>query len=155
MSCVVVVPVVFPLVSGVLSGLAAAAAVAAATGLGLTLNTDGSNESTTAKNSVDLCLNNAAEAVAGASVGQKMHFAEDGVAVEFSVDENGRALVHASGYKSEEELRELGETLAKRIVQQYAYHRVVTEMRERNMNLVEEEVEEDGTVRMLVRVHHG
>lgn len=155
MSVVVVIPVVLaiPAVPGVLSGLVGAAVFAAATGMGL--RADENAECDAGGNSVDLRLENAAEAVAGVSVGQTMRFAGDGVTVEFSIDENGRAAVRASGRKSGEELRELGETLAKRIVQQYAYHRIVTEMRERNMNIVEEEVEEDGTVRMLVRIHHG
>ena len=86
---------------------------------------------------------------------QRKRFFGDGIAVEFCIDENGRSFVRAFGQKSEEELRELGETMAGRIMQQYAFHRVVAEMRERNMNIVEEEVEEDGTVRLLVRVHHG
>lgn len=153
MSVMVTVVVTLPMVSGALSGVAMAAAMAAAASLGL--NIDEGNAETAAANSVDLCLNNSAELASGLSVGQSMRFKGDGVSVVFSIDENGRALVRASGTGSDDELRELGERLANRIVQQYAYHRVVTEMRERNMNIVEEEVEEDGTVRMRVRIHHG
>ena len=153
MSVVITVGVTLPMITGALSGLVAAAAVAAAGSIGLKVD-DTANAAASA-NSVDIRLNNASEAAAGMSAGQSLRFSGDGVAVEFFIDENGRASVRASGRGSEEELRALGETMAKRIVQQYAYHRVVTEMRERNMNIVEEEIEEDGTVRMRVRIHHG
>jgi hypothetical protein len=49
----------------------------------------------------------------------------------------------------------MGEALAQKLVQQYAYHRLVSEMKVRNMNVIEEELEEDGTVRMRVRVIQG
>lgn len=155
MSVVVVIPVilVIPAMPGILSEIIGSAVHAAAASLDLRVADD--TENMTAANSVTLCLDNAAEVVAGASFRQKMQFTNDQVTVEFSVDTDGQASVRTFGNKSEDKLRELGETMAKRIVQQYAYHRVVTEMRERNMNIVEEDIDEDGTVRMLVRIHLG
>jgi hypothetical protein len=47
--------------------------------------------------------------------------------------------------------RQLGQDLIGRVTQQYVYHRLVTEMKERNMAVVHEEVDEDRTVRIRVR----
>jgi len=41
--------------------------------------------------------------------------------------------------------------MANRLVQQYAYHRLITKLKEQNFNIVGEEVEQDGTVRLQVR----
>ena len=49
------------------------------------------------------------------------------------------------------ELRRLGEELIGRVTQQYVYHRIITEMKNRNMAIVDEEVAEDRTVRIRVR----
>jgi hypothetical protein len=38
-----------------------------------------------------------------------------------------------------------------RVTQQYAYHRIVTELKERNMVVLQEEVAEDKSVRIRVR----
>lgn len=52
---------------------------------------------------------------------------------------------------SKGQLRQVGEDLIGRVTQQYVYHRLVTEMQERNMAVVHEEVDEDRTVRIRVR----
>ena len=52
---------------------------------------------------------------------------------------------------SKTELRRLGEELIGRVTQQYVYHRIITEMKNRNMAIVDEEVAEDRTVRIRVR----
>lgn len=116
---------------------------------------DGTENAQSGANTVDLCVNNIEEVASGLSPGRGTTFRGEGVSVTFHLDENGRGAVRVTGDRSEEELRELGESMARRVVQQYAYHRIVGEMRERNMNIVEEEIEADGTVRMLVRVHQG
>lgn len=136
-----------------LGGMVAAAALAAAQSMGLEQLQDAAQVEQFA-NSVDLCVNNTEEVSSGLSMGDKMVFRGKDVMLVFYLDEDGRATVRVSGNQSEEELRRLGDTMAKKVVQQFAYHRIVTEMRERNMNIVEEEVE-DGTVRMLVRVRQG
>ncbi|MDR3038618.1 MAG: DUF1257 domain-containing protein, partial [Candidatus Adiutrix sp.] len=124
--------------------------------LGLTLESRAAGPSAeAAENSVDLCLNHAEEVSGGLNFGQALTFSGPGVKVIFSRDAGGRAAVRVSGRKSQAELEALGEALAQKVVQQYAYHRLVTEMKARNMNVVEEEVEADGTVRLQVRVFQG
>jgi hypothetical protein len=107
------------------------------------------------ENRVDLGVNNAAEVTAGLSAGQSISFSGRGVRATFYPDSEGRAAVRVEGRAPEAELRALGEALSKKLIQQYAYHRLVTEMKTRGMNVVEEEVEADGTVRLRVRVFQG
>ena len=52
---------------------------------------------------------------------------------------------------SKAELRRIGEELINRVTQQYVYHRVVTELKERNLAIVDEEVDQDRTIRIRVR----
>jgi hypothetical protein len=152
MSVIITVSIpAIPIAYAVLGGLLAAAANAAAANLGLKA---GAGAGTGAK-TVDLNVNNAGEVVPALSHGEKMTFHGDGVEVAFQLDHSGKPTVRVAGSGSEEELRALGEAMAKRVVQQFAYHRLVEEMRGRNMNIVEEEVDADGTVRMRVRVHQG
>ncbi|MCC8190761.1 MAG: DUF1257 domain-containing protein [Planctomycetes bacterium] len=152
MSVVIVTVLSLPAASAVMSGFITAAAVAAAKSMGLEL-TDNADATTTT--CVDLCIDNPDEVASGISAGGEMTFTGNGVTVEFYQDEAGRSAVRVRGNGTKAELRAIGETMAQRVVQQFAYHRIVNEMRQRNMNIVEEEVEQDGTVRMLVRVHHG
>jgi hypothetical protein len=52
---------------------------------------------------------------------------------------------------SKAELRKIGQELIDCVTQQYVYHRVITEMKQRNMHVVSEEVAEDRTVKIRVR----
>ena len=53
--------------------------------------------------------------------------------------------------RSKGQLKQIGEDLIGRVTQQYAYHRIMTEMQERNMTVVHEEIDEDQTVRIRVK----
>ena len=76
----------------------------------------------------------------------------EGVRATFSRDARGslRVCMEGAGH-SKAELRQLGQELIDRVTQQYVYHRVVTELKERNMMIVDEEVAEDRTVKIRVR----
>ncbi len=76
----------------------------------------------------------------------------EGVQVIFSRDARGalRLCVEGEGH-SKQELRQIGQEVLDRVTQQYVYHRVVTELKERHMTIVDEEVSEDRTVRIRVR----
>jgi hypothetical protein len=49
------------------------------------------------------------------------------------------------------ELKRLGKNLIGHVTQQYVYHKIVTEMKNRNMAIVDKEVMEDRSVRIRVR----
>jgi len=76
----------------------------------------------------------------------------DGVRAIFSRDARGALKLCMEGEgRSKAELRRIGEELIGRVTQQYVYHRVVTEMKNRRMTIVDEEVAEDRTVRIRIR----
>ena len=52
---------------------------------------------------------------------------------------------------SKTEIHKIGEELIGRVTQQYAYNRLITEAKERGMEIVEETVEEDDTVKIRIR----
>ena len=52
---------------------------------------------------------------------------------------------------SKDQLRQIGEELVGRVTQQFVYHRVVTELKQRGMAIVQETVGADRTVKLRVR----
>ena len=84
--------------------------------------------------------------------GEEMVVERDGIRAVFSRDARGalKLCVEGRGY-SKPELRRIGEELVGRVTQQYAYHRVVSELREREMDILAESVGEDETIRIRVR----
>jgi hypothetical protein len=75
-----------------------------------------------------------------------------GVTVTFSRDARGHAsiCVTGEGY-TDEELRLFGEELARRVVQKYVHQRLMDEIKARQFNVVEEEVDENNVIRLKVR----
>jgi hypothetical protein len=83
---------------------------------------------------------------------QRIAVSREGVTVTFSRDVRGKASSCVSGNgQSNEELRALGEELSQAVVQQYVYQKLMGEMRSRGFNVVEEEVNEDRSIRLKVR----
>ena len=69
---------------------------------------------------------------------QKIVVQRDGIRATFSRDPSGglRLCMEGQG-TSKSQLRKLGEELLGRVTQQYAYHRIVTELKNRNMTIVD------------------
>jgi hypothetical protein len=84
--------------------------------------------------------------------GEQLVVERDGVRALFCRDERGalKVCVEGKGY-SKGQLKQIGEELIGRVTQQYVYHRVVSELGERNMTVVSEEVTADKTVKIRVR----
>lgn len=84
--------------------------------------------------------------------GEEIVVERDGIVARFSRDARGALRVCVEGHgHSKSELKRIGEELVGRVTQQYVYHRVVTELKQRNMAIVDEQVEEDRTVKIRVR----
>jgi hypothetical protein len=83
---------------------------------------------------------------------QELVVERDGLRAVFSRDERGalRLCMEGEGF-SKSQLREIGEELIGRVTQQFVYHRLMTELKERRMNVVDEEVTEDRTIKIRVR----
>ncbi len=84
--------------------------------------------------------------------GEEIVVEREGLRAVFSRDARGslRVCMEGKGH-SKAELRKIGQELVDRVTQQYVYHRVMTEMQQRNMHVVSEEVAEDRTVKIRVR----
>lgn len=87
-----------------------------------------------------------------APAGGELVVEKEGVRCVFSRDARGalRLCVEGEGH-SKAELKRIGEELLGRVTQQYVYHRIVSELQARNMNIVDEQVGADNTVKIRVR----
>ncbi len=153
MSAILVLPVLIPAAAAAWPAIAAAAA-AAATAMGYAA----SRSSTDVAETVEVVLNvdNSAALTDDLALGEELVFVKDDVQVIFFRNTDGQVAVKVCGAgKTEAALQAIGRQLANGLVQQYAYHRVMSELKQRNFNVVGEEVEEDGTVRLQVRVYQG
>ena len=76
----------------------------------------------------------------------------DGVRCVFTRDARGALKLCVEGHgHSKAELKRIGQELLGRVTQQYVYHRVVTELQDRGMAIVDEQVAADRTVKIRVR----
>lgn len=83
---------------------------------------------------------------------QEIVVERDGVRARFSHDESGALKLCMEGeHLSKGELRRIGEELIGRVTQQFVYHKLMSEMQSRHMNVIEEEVTEDRTIRIRLR----
>jgi len=87
-----------------------------------------------------------------AATGEEIVIQRDGVTVTFTRDRQGalKLCVDGEGH-SKAELKRIGQEVLDRVTQQYVYHRVITELKDRNMSIVDEEVAQDRTVKIRVR----
>ncbi len=84
---------------------------------------------------------------------EKIVVQKAGVTIEVGQDDRGRCTVCVSGQgQSKKQLKQIGEEVSGRIIQQFAYHKLVTELKHRNYNVVDEEVLADQSVRLRVRL---
>jgi len=88
----------------------------------------------------------------GGSTGEELVIERDGVRGVFSRDARGALKLCLEGRgMTQSLLKQLGDDLIGRVTQQYAYHRIVTELKNRNMTIVEEQVSADRSVKIRVR----
>jgi len=134
-----------------------AAVVAAATSLGYQVASEMSNRPGKAvfkeSNMVQLEIERSEVVTNQLGRDQRISVMRDGVTVTFSRDARGKAALCVTGNgRSDETLRALGEELSQCVVQQYVYQKLMDEMRSRGFNVVEEEVNEDRSIRLKVRL---
>lgn len=83
---------------------------------------------------------------------QRISVTRAGVTVTFSRDARGKAEACVTGDgHSKEDLRALGEELSGRVVQQYVYQRLMSEIQARQFVVVEEETDSNRSIRLKVR----
>jgi hypothetical protein len=151
MSCVIVVT---PLI--IAGWPAITAAVTAAVGtMGYALSKDTGprrRQLATGKATAEIEVEDSEILEAAAGTGEELVVEKDGIRAVFSRDARGALKVCMEGEgQSKKELKRLGEELIGRVTQQYVYHKMITELKERNMAVVGEEVAEDRTIKIRVR----
>jgi hypothetical protein len=74
------------------------------------------------------------------------------VQVEFGRDHRGACTicVTGDGY-TDNELRDLARQISAKIVQQYTYHKVISELKQRQFSVSSEQLANDGTIKLYVR----
>ncbi|HYE62367.1 MAG TPA: DUF1257 domain-containing protein [Phycisphaerales bacterium] len=83
--------------------------------------------------------------------GEKISIQRHGTTIEVGVDARGRCTVCASGKGlSKSQLRAIGEEVSGRIVQQFAYHKLMTELKARGFKVQSEEVSGDHSIHVRV-----
>lgn len=88
--------------------------------------------------------------------GQEIVLTRGTVTLRVRRDARGRCTVCATGKgHTKAELKAIAEEFSKRMMQCYAYNRVMTELKARNFQVVNQEKMEDGTVRVHVRRWEG
>jgi len=74
------------------------------------------------------------------------------MSVRIHRDEYGQLRFHVDGKnRSKTELEEFGRQIVEKVTQTYIYNRVVTELKQRGIEVQQEEVTEDNTVHIYVR----
>jgi len=89
----------------------------------------------------------------GMAPGKTIVVQKGDITIEFGQDHRGKCTVCVSGDRhAEKELKRIGEEVAGRVVQQFVYHKLVSELKNRNYSVVDEEVLEDESVRLNIRL---
>ena len=150
MSAIVVIlpalPAVWPVVT--------AAAAAAASALGFAAARTRQKVATV--NEVEVELDSSAAITQEVAAGEELVFAQGDVQIAVFRNAEGRVAVRALAKgKTDEELRAIAERMANTLTQQYAYNQLMTELKSRGFTVADQQVEEDGTVRLHVRIFQG
>jgi len=100
----------------------------------------------------EIVLDNADILASQTGVEEKIVVQREGIQATFSRDARGslKVCLEGAGY-THSDLRRIGQELIDRVTQQYVYNRIVTELKQRKMAIVEEEVAEDRTIKIHVR----
>ena len=134
----------------------AAAATAAAAGLGLTAKESlreacQENEVDT-NQTVEVELENSEILASQVASGKELVMTKDGVTLKVTRDARGQCKVCAEGTgHSKAELKRTAEEFTQKLTQCFVYHRTVSELKNKNFQMINEEVAEDGTIRVHVR----
>lgn len=147
--CFVVVPTIAA------SWPALCGAVAAATGaIGyrtLRAASELENTSTVGQSSAQVTLNGSELLAESMQEGDQFAINNDDVTAVFRRAPDGRCTVNVSAPgRTQTELEAIGRDLMNRVTQQYAYNKIVTQMKSQGFTVNTEEVAEDQTIRIRV-----
>lgn len=145
-SVIVLTPIVVASWPAIASAVAGAAA-----SMGFSMVAAGEIHVASGIERVEADVANAQVLAASLSRGEKLAIARDGVTVQIAVDARGKCSVCASGKgKTKAQLRQIAEDVSGRIVQQFAYHKLVTELKDRGFRVDSETMTTDQSIQMHV-----
>jgi hypothetical protein len=108
---------------------------------------------TTSRTMVETEIENSEVVADALQRGVTMTLQKDGVQIDIGQDERGGCKVCVTGEgRSRAQLKEIGEQVSGRIVQQFAYHKLMTELKQRNYKIVSEQVMQDEAIQVRVRL---
>ncbi|MFH1746681.1 MAG: hypothetical protein ABIG44_06505 [Planctomycetota bacterium] len=104
-------------------------------------------------NSVETEIEESEVVAEGTIPGQKIVAQRGDIRIEFGQDERGRCTVCVSGEKhTKRELRKIADEVSGRVVQQFVYNKLLTELKQRDYTIVEQERLADESVRVRVKL---
>lgn len=102
--------------------------------------------------SVKLEVENVESIAKGVHSDDSIKFGNEELQITVSKDARGQCSVHVDGKgKTEEELKKAGQQLIQKIMQQYAYQKVASELKKSGFSIAQEEVTEKQTIRIRFR----
>lgn len=156
MSCVVVIsplviagwPIITAAVTGAVASMGFSIVRAGASSTNADISLSARGESRTR---VDIEVDDS-EILKDSVADQRIVVEREGMRAIFTRDDRGalKLCMEGEGH-SKSELKRVGQELIDRVTQQFVYHRVVTELKQRNMTIVDEQVSADRTVKIRVR----
>lgn len=86
---------------------------------------------------------------------ETLAFEKEGIVLSFKKNPSGKCSVSVCGKSlSREELTRRGNEFAQKVVQQYVYNKVVSELKGRGFSVVNDEIQEDKSIKIMVRRWH-
>lgn len=146
--------IIVPLVVTAWPGFSTAIlAATAAAGYSCLADNAGQKEKSERSKKIQLSLDNTEIVSERLSRDEKITVFKDGIYVTFSKDARNKTSICVSGEGySEEQLRNAGEELSKRIVQEYVHQKIKGTLSQMQGIAVEESVDEDKSIRIKVRI---
>lgn len=140
-----------PVVIGSWPAISAAVAGALAA-MGFSLRTASEEPTLRTHNRVEESIENSEVLEEHMVRGERIVASRGDLEVEIGRDERGACTVCVSGEgHTKSQLRDIARQVSAKVVQQYTYHKVITELRSRQFAVAGEQVTSDGTIKLHVR----
>lgn len=108
----------------------------------------------TAITEVNLSVSQGQDVTENLAAGQEIHFHSEGADLIFHRHARGRVEVKVRSMgKTRQQLEDIGQTFCRKLAQNYAYHRVMTKLRQQHFHIVDESVQDSGAVHVQARIY--
>lgn len=143
--------VLTPLVIGSWPVVSAAVAGALAS-MGFSMATGEREPTLRTQRRVEEAIENSEVLVEHLGRGETITAGKGDLSVEVGRDERGICTVCVSGENyTDRQLRKIAREVSAKVVQQYTYHKVVSELKSRQFRVADEQVAADGTIKLHIR----